>query len=250
MCRPLNFWVRPRPGVRKAFTLVELLAVMGVISLLLVVVLPAFKGLGQSARQRGAVGMMLGVLDRARMMAISDGLSTYVVFACPTQTGAHLNPELVGTAYAIYEDHDNVSFAPEQRTPWMRLPTNVALKISDDNGTHSSVTNRPLIATGQTNSDPAFPINATALASGTASTTVQLPYWKFDSTGAVDEQKAQYLRLLMFTGVIDSSGHEVSTQNVGGPGNTTSSAFYEIDLNPATGRARYVLNPQDNLATP
>ncbi len=237
-----------RTGV--AFTLMEMLVVMGVISILLVTVLPAFKGMGRAAGQRGAVGTMLGAIDRARIMAISDGLSTYVVFACPAASGTSLKPDLIGAAYAIYEDQDNITFKPVQRTPWIRLPTNVAFKITDDGGSHSSVTSRILIAPGQSNSDPVFPVTASALAGGSGATNVQLPYWKFDATGAVDEQDARFLRVLMFPGIIDATAHEIPTSNNGGAGNTTKAAFYEIDVNAATGRAKFVLNPQDNLVTP
>ena len=250
MFRPSYHLVRQPHRTGVAFTLVELLVVMGVISVLLVTVLPAFKGLGRATGQRGAVGTMLGVLDRARTMAISDGLSTYVVFACPTTGSASLKPELIGTAYAIYEDHDNINFAPEQRTPWIRLPTNVAFKIADDSGSHLSVTKRPLVAPGQVNSDPTFPVSAGSLPPGTAATSMQLPYWKFDGTGAVDEQNALYLRVLLFSGVIDANHNEIPTQAVSGPGGSVAATFYEIDVNAATGRAKFVLNPQDNLVTP
>ena len=103
---------------RFAFTLVEMLVVMGIIVLLLAATLPAFRGLNQSESRRGAVGNLLGVLDRARMMAITDGLATYVVFACPAASG-QLNSDLRGRAYAIYEDADNVTFVPTQKTPWI-----------------------------------------------------------------------------------------------------------------------------------
>ncbi len=234
---------RQRTGV--AFTLVELLVVMGVISVLLVAVLPAFKGLGSATAQRGAVGTMLGVLDRARMMAVSDGLSTYVVFAWPGAANpTAFQPALNGMSYAIYEDHDNINFTPEQRTPWMKLPVNVAFKITDQDGQHGSVTTQPL-----TNKDPSFVVNAAALTSG-SSASLQLPYWKFDSTGAVvNVQDAHYLRVLLFPGVIGASGNEIPTRSIGA-GNQNDALLYEIDVNLATGRAKFIVNPQDNLTTP
>ena len=39
-------------------------------------------------------------------------------------------------------------------------------------------------------SDPKFPVNAGALPTGTSATSVQMPYWKFDATGAVTQQNA------------------------------------------------------------
>ena len=140
-----------------------MLVVMAIITLLLVAVLPAVRGLSNAGSRRGAVGTLLGVLDRARMMAISDGLATYVVFACPAGDGQKLKPELWGHAYAIYQDHDNILFTPEQRTPWMQLPTGMAFKIdAGTGGQFASVTNRY----PPTPTDPSFPVSAGALSSG------------------------------------------------------------------------------------
>ncbi len=233
-----------RTGV--AFTLVELMVVMGVVSVLLVAALPAFKGLGRATSQRGAVGTMLGVIDRARMMAVSDGLPTYVVFACPAPGGGNsFKPDLLGTAYAIFEDHDNINFTPEQRTPWMKLPTNVALKINDNDGQHGSVTTQPL-----SDKDPVFAVTPAALIPG-ASASMQLPYWKFDSTGAVvNVQDAHYLRVLLFSGVISTTGTEIPTQTSSGGATKGDPLLSEIDVNTATGRAKFIVNALDNLATP
>ena len=219
---------------------------MGIIVIMLAALLPAVRGLSTSASRRGAVGTLLGALDRARMMAVSDGLATYVVFAVPTGDGSQLRKDLWGRAYAIYEDHDNISFTPEQRTPWMQMPQGMALKINSNGTQFTSVTNRVL----QAGSDPAFPITSGALATAGAAASVRLPYWKFDSTGQVDEQTSVYLRMLIFPGLIDASGNEVSTQNTGGNGSTSQMILEEIDINSATGRAKYIINPINNLATP
>lgn len=232
-----------------AFTLAELLAVMGIIAILLVAVLPAVRGLSNATSRHGAVGTLIGVLDRARMMAVSDGLATYVVFAVPGGNGQQLKKDLWGRAYAIYQDHDNITFTPEQRTPWMQLPQGMVFKISEAqsiSGQRSStVTTRPL----QASSDPVFPVAAGALnATGTAK--LLLPYWKFDGTGGVDEQDPYYLRLMIFPGLIDTNGNEVATQSASGTGaNLSKMLLEEITVNPATGRARYTVNPA-NMSAP
>ena len=96
-----------------------------------------------------------------------------------------------------------------------------------------------------------FSITGAALPTGGANgQTAQLPYWKFDNTGAVDEQTSQYLRLLLFVGSINDQGKESSTQNNGSAGNTQPAKLEEIDLNSVTGRARYIVDPANNLATP
>ena len=114
---------------------------------------------------------MMAALDRARMMAIADGLSTYVVFACKTPVDPQINADLWGRSYAIYEDGDNVSFIPAQKTPWIPLPKGMAFKVNETvtlpagaTNAHSALTSY-LTQTPQA-ADPAFPLtNATGVGS-------------------------------------------------------------------------------------
>ena len=236
---------------RAAFTLVEMLVVMGIVVLLLAATLPALRGLSQSESRRGAVGNVMGVLDHARMMAISDGLATYVVFACKTPNDPQINAECWGRSYAIYQDNDNVSFLPVQKTPWMTLPKGMSFKVNADIA--SSILTCYTVQSAQA-TDPAFPMSK-AVGTGSA----KLPYWKFDNIGNVTvpasvqspQRSEDYLKLLLFPGYIDANGNEVATQNV----STTSSdqqkmQLEEIDVNPATGRAKYIIDPNNNLSTP
>lgn len=245
---------------RAAFTLVEMLVVMGILVILLVVTVPAFRGLNQGGARRAAVSNLMGVLDHARMMAVSDGKATYVVFYASSTppTGAVTdNQRFWGRAYAIYEDKDNVNFTPEQRTPWLYLPAGVAFKVDGSTSATSSVTNQTPTAP----SDPAFPIAPSAGVNG--ATALMLPYWKFDATGAIDEPTlnhaipasgtaATYLRVLMFSGSLDpNAAHgELSTQSGTGGTNLVAGTLEEVDVNPVTGRAKYIVNAADNLVTP
>ena len=241
-------------GRRRAFTLVEMLVVMGIIALLLLATLPAFNGFGQSQSRRGAVGNLMGVLDHARMMAISDGLPTYVVFA----VGSQVNPNLVGRAYAIFQDQDNINFKVVQRTAWMYLPDNVAFKVNGTDNVGSSATTASVTNQAPATTDPFFPLSGAALpTTGTsASNGVQLPYWEFDNTGMVaqkslsvpDPQGNGYYRVLLFNGSDNASGQETSTHNNAGFGNTKAAQLEEIDINPVTGRAKYVVDPLNNFA--
>lgn len=240
-----------------AFTLVELLVVMGIIAILLAAMLPAMRGLSGSANRHGAVGTLIGVLDRARAMSLSDGVATYVVFAVPTSTsdGRLFKPDLQGRAYAIYEERDNVAFVLEQRTAWTSLPNNLAFKVSDGGGTFASVTNQPLVRPAGSSGDPLFPVSSGVLASGANATNgVLLPYWKFEAGGSVmipsytNPNNNQYFRLLIFPGNLDASGNEVFTQK--SASGSITSLLEEIDINSATGRAKYIINPANNLATP
>lgn len=71
-----------RPPLLKsyAFTLVELMAVIGIIALLAVVGVPAMKGLTGSGGRKQALGQLLGALEIARNTAISTGTNAAVIF--------------------------------------------------------------------------------------------------------------------------------------------------------------------------
>ncbi len=242
-----------------AFTLVEMLAVMGILVVLLAVTVPTFKGLNQGGARKAAVSNLMGALDRARTMAVSEGKAAYVVFyaARNPPIGALTDPGSTpwGSAYAIYQDLDNVNFAPVQRTPWIPLPSGVSFKV-DTSNQMTSITNvldlfnaqgDPDVASTDNSAPPAFPVSKAA---SRDKAHLFLPFLKFDATGALDEklinQPANYLRILMFPGYLKADGTEIATQS-GGASNPGT--LEEIDVNPVTGRAKYVVNSADNLST-
>lgn len=213
---------------------------MAIISVLLAVTVPAFRGLNGAGSRKSAVRTLMGVLDQARMLSISDGKATYVVFAGRNLVGTKCD-SMIGRAYALYED--DVNFNPVQRSAWIYFPTGVSFKVAGD---FDTLINRDLGA-----SDPSFMV--TAPKGEADSATVQLPYVKFDPTGALDgtlanDSMPQHFRILVFPGLVSNSGGESLTRSAGGEG-TASQTFLldEIRLNPATGRARYILDPEDNL---
>lgn len=221
-----------------AFTLVELLTVMAIISVLLAVTAPALRGINGAGSRKSAIRTLMGVLDQARMLSISDGKATYVVFAGRNLVGTHCD-SMIGRAYAVFQD--NANFTPVQRSPWIYLPVGLSFKVAND---FDTLINRDLGA-----SDPGFTV--TAPKGGNESpATVQLPYVKFDPTGALDGTLAndpvpQHFRILIFPGLVSISASESLTRSV----QTTAQNLMldEIRVNPATGRARYILDPADNL---
>ena len=68
---------RRRPA---AFTLVELLAVVGIMGLLAAVAVPALKGLTGSGGRKQALSQLMGALEIARNTAISTGTNAAVIF--------------------------------------------------------------------------------------------------------------------------------------------------------------------------
>jgi len=65
---------------RAAFTLVELLAVIGIMGLLAAVAVPALKGLTGSGGRKQALSQIMGALEIARNTAISTGTNAAVIF--------------------------------------------------------------------------------------------------------------------------------------------------------------------------
>jgi len=63
-----------------AFTLVELLAVVGIMGLLAAVAVPALKGLAGSGGRKQALNQVIGALEIARNTAISTGTNAAVIF--------------------------------------------------------------------------------------------------------------------------------------------------------------------------
>ena len=257
--------VRPRPTCPpRGFTLVELLVVMAIIILLLAATLPALRGpMGVSSR-RGAVNTLLGVLDQARALAISENRATYVVFPRPPSPtgspGSPSTPSSSGTpasdksarAYAVFADVDDLSKPPQQRSNWFTLPTGIAFKVDEGDGRTRTLLNYPLDPTPKTFVVPG----------GTGSTPVDIaqPYVKFDATGAVEHPTVsgattpdpKYFRLLLFEGSVDpANGTELPTKRAAG--NTTPETqrfvWEEVRLNYATGRARYTVDPADILVS-
>lgn len=214
---------------------------MAIISALAAVTVPALRGLNGAGSRKAAVRTLLGVLDQARMLSISEGKATYVVFAGRNLVGTPCD-SMIGRAYAVFQD--NANFTPVQRSAWIYLPAGVSFKVADD---FDTLLNRDLGA-----SDPRF----TAIppkGGNDPPPLVQLPYVKFDPTGALDATLAndsapQHFRILVFPGLVNLSGVESLTRSAQAPGTAAQNLLLEeIRVNPATGRASYIPDPADHL---
>ncbi|MFG0258672.1 MAG: Tfp pilus assembly protein FimT/FimU [Phycisphaerales bacterium JB043] len=86
--RPDHFTrsARLRPVSWRAFTLFELLVVMGIIIALITALAPTLSGLLQSNRRANAVNTLTATLSRARSVAIEKNRPTGVVFLLDIQT--------------------------------------------------------------------------------------------------------------------------------------------------------------------
>ena len=86
----LNPLTPRRPAA--AFTLVELLAVVGIMGLLAVVAVPALKGLTGSGGRKQALSQVMGALEIARNTAISSGTNAAVIFPHDGFTASGVDP--------------------------------------------------------------------------------------------------------------------------------------------------------------
>ena len=219
------------------------------------------RGFNSTTNRHAAVGTLMGILDQARTVAVSDGRATYIVFmSAPRgqdQSNAGVPARMWGRAYTLFEDpvlqdtSTASSFLPQQRSAWLYLPTGIAFKCDDG----TDATTASLTATQTTSNDPQF----TVPVPGSSAKALSLPYVKFDATGQIvnaagqvlnpgDPTDQQKLRILLFEGTTSSAGAEVATRrSAGTTGNNIRFAFDEIMLKPTTGRAQYTFDPSNNL---
>ncbi len=72
--------VRRRQLIRRAFTLVELLVVIGIMGMMLAITVVAFEGIGRGAKMRAALMTIKSSLSLARQYSITDRTLCFVVF--------------------------------------------------------------------------------------------------------------------------------------------------------------------------
>ena len=107
---------------KSGFTLVELMAVIGIIGLLAVVGVPAIKGLTGSGGKKQALAQILGALEVARNTAISTGTNTAVIF--PDSNFPSSAYQYRSMAVVTW-DRTNGANANTMAGPWITLPQGI-----------------------------------------------------------------------------------------------------------------------------
>jgi prepilin-type N-terminal cleavage/methylation domain-containing protein len=210
-----------------AFTLLELLVVIGIISVLLVAIVPAVNSLSKSSGRKAAVSNFLTTLEQARSQAIKDGRSTYVGLAAqPTGGTTGITDQNVISryfyhAYAIFEDDPSDSTKPKvQVTPWKLLPTGISLRTEISFPSASGTTNAVWSST-----DLAF--------TPAGASTQKFPFLEFDATGALIAPAGANIGPILFRlfegSVAGTTEHPTTAAN----------KDEVISIAPVTGRATY-----------
>ncbi len=107
-----------------AFTLVELLAVVGIMGLLAAVAVPALKGLTGSGGRKQALSQVMGALEIARNTAIAGGTNAAVIF--PDSTFGLGDAYKYRSMAVVAWNATNSSAAATMVGSWIVLPQGIA----------------------------------------------------------------------------------------------------------------------------
>ncbi|NCY22347.1 prepilin-type N-terminal cleavage/methylation domain-containing protein [bacterium] len=193
------------------FSLVELMAVVGIMALLAVVGVPALKGLTGSGGRKQAMSQLLGALEVARNTAISSGTNAAVIFP---DSSFSLGDAYKYRSMAVVAWNPTNSQSPATMvSSWIALPqgiaffpnsinalpsaTNIALRILttlESAKSYQAVVFQPDGALSEThiNSNGQFPTNGIAFFEGTVTGN--------NTNGASRMTNFETVRLTRYTG--------------------------------------------------
>lgn len=235
--------------------MLELLVVIGLIVLLSGLAVPAIRGLKGGSETATASRQLLDDLGLARLKAINERTTVYVVFVPPAYwTNGIITSTLFGnlvngqlTDYALYVSRSvgDQPGAPHGRylSTWKSLPDGVFLpqwKFTAPN-TPVLVTGRGIfnVAQFETTKTVPFPVKGAPAPGGGP---IDLPYIAFNSSGGLTSGQDEFIPLArgdifpILPGTPIGPGTLVDALEVP-PGNSTNAPVL-IRINGLTGRAR------------
>lgn len=104
---------------KRAFTLIELMVVVGLIGLIMMFAIPAFQGADQGGRVRAAVFQLNTTINLARQTAITSRQNVHILFPTNAATASTDLSLVPYASYAVYGERDH--YLGE----WRKLPSGV-----------------------------------------------------------------------------------------------------------------------------
>lgn len=216
VARKTNF---VRPPEKRAFSLIELLAVMAVIAIMTSLLLPSISGLSNSAGRRGAVNSLMSTFEQARIAALESGRTVFVIFARPDF------PEQ--DAVMVVRENESGTGPYEILSRWRKLPKGILLHSPTlSSGSVDSILSAPVLGSG---------FDAARLNSPIVGTAANLRVLAFNEQGAVAFPMGKgFRKLIVSEGVRGQGGTEAVISNK----KQTAGGFEIISLAQYTGRAQ------------
>ncbi len=132
---PVNARHECAGGPRRAFTLIELMVVMGIAGLMMAFGIPAFQNLGRQPAMNAAIAQLRSTVHMGRQWAITRRESTYIVFPMDEPEQYDGTPE---GAYA-YRSFNLFTFSEGYLREWTRLPQGIVFNPEGENNWGSAV---------------------------------------------------------------------------------------------------------------
>lgn len=208
------------------FTLIEMLAVMGIMLVMLGMLLPAINDALGSRGRKGAVNILLNTFEQARVSALEQSTNVYVGFAdgnIPDNAVGGRNAGFAYTRFIVFREY-NADIDPATATPpkyvaltkWLTLPKGISFKSGKGTVTDSNSGGTMTVA-----ANDKFP--------GIAQT-YTMPVVEFSNTGII-QMPTSNLNLFIYEGFWSGSS-DVFTRSRG------NSLFERITFSRFTGRAQ------------
>ncbi len=172
-----------RLRIRRAFTLIELLTVIGLMALIMAISIPSFVGIARSSKMRGARDNLRATLTLSRQWSITHRQKTFVVF--PNNINDNNANDKGFRAYRAYTD------ASGYIGEWRYLPEGIVFINTVDTNHAGNVFDLTLIPAAKKRSFPSL--------AGT-----DTPYISYTPDGSMGDIGSSYRNIYITEGMISS----------------------------------------------